>query len=154
MHANGATAATTSGTEFLHPDSGFIRHPADRPISVRRLPFWRQWRYAARRHQGTGIVFEYPTYLRPGTPLEVTIPLRGEAQRFEGCVVLVREIQIGYEIGLRLLDPDQGTRIRIVEQICYMESYLCSRTAAGEKVTANHAAYEWIEQHAAMFPSS
>lgn len=155
MHANTTAAAQTPGVEFLHPDCGFIRHPADSPVSVRRLPFWRHWRYAThRQQQGIGIVFEHPVYLRPGTAIEITIQLRGEAQQFEGCVVLVRELPAAYEIGLRLLDPDQGTRIRIVEQICYMESYLRSRIAAGQQLTSNHAAREWIQQHAAMFPSS
>jgi hypothetical protein len=154
MHVNSATAADNPGTEFLHPECGFIRHPGDRPISVRRLPFWRRWRHTGNRQTGIGIVFEHPAYLRPGSPIEITIPLRGEAQHFEGCVVLVREISIGYEIGLRLLDPDQGTRIRIVEQICYMESYLYSRMDSGHALTPNRAANEWIQQHAAMFPSS
>lgn len=154
MHATGTVAAVTSTTEFTHPDCGFIRHPADRPISVRYLPFWRRWRRMDSRHHGIGIVFHHPGYLRPGSLIEVSIPLRGEAQNFQGYVVLVREIADGYEIGLRLQDPDQGTRIRIVEQICYMESYLRARIAAGQTLTPNHAASDWIQQHAAIFPSS
>ena len=56
--------------------------------------------------------------------MELSIPLRGDVQKFQGTVVMVREIPGGYDIGLWLATADDASRARLVEEICHLECYL------------------------------
>ena len=103
----------------------FIRHPQQFPLEYRRT---RGWRWSAREEQtpngDLGLSFVSPKRIRTGTTMELSIPLRGDVQKFQGTVVMVREIANGYEIGLWLASPGDTSRARLVEQICHLECSL------------------------------
>ena len=131
----------------------FMRHPDNFPIE-----FKRDWMAAFRsggdtpEQTGLGLCFESEKYLKPGTVLELSIPLRGETQKFRAHVVLVLENDKGYEIGCLMHSQEEAYRARIVEQICHIESYLQNRHLARTASNENNGAQEWIEKNASAFP--
>lgn len=134
---------------------GFIHHPPGFPI---------EWRTLRQKHKpeddGTtangniGLCFETDHYIKPDTVLEVTIPVRGETQKFTGRVILVRNKGEIFEIGIWLTSKSDASRIRMVEQICHIEAYLThKRHHDGPFVSQERVAQEWISRFASRFPS-
>lgn len=136
---------------FLHRDSGFLRHPEPYPHEIRALPLWQQ-----RRHQpcqGMGIVCHSRRHISPGTWAELTIPVRDQQEVFIGRVVMVRETSAGYDVGLCLESEDDGARLRIIEQYCYMDCY-CRNVDHDSRHRGHEAsARAWVKRFAAAFPS-
>lgn len=106
----------------------FLHHPPELPLRVRRMVGWfNPARGRAAPHGDLGLAFHNPRYLRPGSRLELVIPLRHGSQRFEATVVMVREQREGFEIGVWLHCAADGARIRVVEEICRLEARLLQR---------------------------
>jgi hypothetical protein len=103
----------------------FIRHPQQFPLEFRRT---RVWGWSTREKQAPsgdlGLSFVSQKYIPTGTTMELSIPLRGDVQKFQGTVVMVREIPEGYDIGLWLASADDASRARLVEEICHLECSL------------------------------
>lgn len=115
--------------------NGFIHHPQQFPLEAKRL---RSWGRASRMETPTGDIglsFVSRKYIPTGSEMELSIPLRGDVQKFHGHVVLVREIVGGYEIGVWLASADEASRARLVEQICELECAL--RSKAGSSASAS-----------------
>ena len=133
---------------------GFIHHPRRFPIEYRRIHFWEKSGQALEEQCDIGLTITSEKYIKPDTCIEVTIPTRGELQKFRCRVVLVREVEEGYELGLWLLNKSDGARIRIVEQICHIELYLNDkRYLDGPFLSRERLTTEWITRFAASFPS-
>jgi len=113
---------TESGNKIRN---GFIRHPQQFPLEARRMRAWgRSQRVESTPTGDIGLSFVSRKYVPTGTEMEISIPLRGDVQKFHGHVVLVREIVGGYEIGIWLASADEASRARLVEQICQLECSL------------------------------
>ena len=137
------------------PLDGFIHHPASFPIEFRRIWFGNKHGDTIFNEEGNiGVCFESEKYIRPGITLEISIPLRGETQKFRGKVVLVINKGDHFEIGIWLTSKADSGRIRIVEQICHIETYLRQkRHHEGPFVSKERVAQEWITKFAGSFPS-
>lgn len=134
--------------------SGFIHHPSAFPLNCKRLWFDRDINYSAENKQTIGLCFRSEKYLKPGIKVEISIPLRGEVQNFRGKVVLVRNMDDHFEIGMWLTSADVH-RARVVEQICHIETYLrTKRHQDGPFVNDERVAEEWVDKYAAAFPSA
>lgn len=132
---------------------GFIHHPADFPLSWRRI---KKLKHEAveTEHGNLGLCFVSDKYIRPGTILELNITLRGETHCFVGQVILVRNRVDQFEIGVWFSSREDAGRVRIVEQICHIESYLRSkRHYDGPFISKERVAQEWITRFASRFPS-
>lgn len=129
----------------------FIRHPQEFPLEFRRT---RGWGWSAREQQtpngDLGLSFMSPKRIRTGTTMELSIPLRGDVQKFQGTVVMVREIASGYEIGLWLASPDDASRARLVEQICHLECSLREKSGQARPTTPTRHKHKTRER--AGFP--
>jgi hypothetical protein len=133
---------------------GFIHHPAGFPLEFRRLWFANRQNDSLDDGGIIGLCFESDKYIKPGTTLEVSIPLRGVIQKFRGKVVLVRWNGETCEIGMWLSSRTDAGRIRIVEQICHIEAYLKhKRHREGPFISPERVAQEWITRFASSFPS-
>lgn len=135
---------------------GFIRHPRAFPITLRRIWFERFERKPHRNvryDSDLGICFRSQKYIPTGAILEITIPLRGEEQKFRGKVVLVRHRGDYFEIGIWLEEKEDAHRARMVEQICHIETYLKDKhRKEGPFVSRERVAEEWISKFAGSFP--
>ena len=74
-----------------------------------------------------GFSFTNKKRQKPGDIIEVSIQSNNEISTFLGKVVLVIENDAGFEIGMMLLNEEDGPRLRIVEQICHIELYLSDK---------------------------
>ena len=133
---------------------GFIHHPRRFPIEYRRISFWEKTVPVFEEASDIGLTITSVKYMKPGTCIEIAIPIRRELQKFRCRVVLVREVSEGYELGLWLLNKSDAARIRIVEQICHIELYLNDkRYMDGPFLSRERVANEWITRFAANFPT-
>jgi hypothetical protein len=96
---------------------GFLQHPRGYPLDCRRIWFPRGRRCDA----DLGLCFFSEHFVRAGTWVELSVPLRHGPQRFSGEVVLVRSAAGGYEIGVWLQSTADAARARLVEHICGLE---------------------------------
>ena len=132
---------------------GFIKHPERFPIGVKRLRFWERSKIEFRNATDIGFSFFSEEYQKPGDIIEVTITSKNEINYFLGKVVLVIGSKKGYEIGMMLLNIEDGPRLRIVEQICHIELYLSDkRYKEGPFLSKEKLTEEWIERFAGNFP--
>ena len=132
---------------------GFIRHPRAFPITLRRVWFEFKHHKSVRYDSNLGICFRHEKYIPTGAILEITIPLRGEEQKFRGKVVLVRHRGDHFEIGIWLEEKADAHRARMVEQICHIETYLKDKhRKEGPFVSRERVAEEWISKFAGSFP--
>lgn len=132
---------------------GFIRHPKAFPMTVKRVWFERRQERKGRYDCDLGLCIHSEKYIPTGAILEVTIPLRGEEQKFKGKVVLVRHRDDHYEVGIWLEEKSDAHRVRMVEQICHIETYLKDKhRKEGPFVSRESVAEEWITKFAASFP--
>ena len=145
----------TNTTPVQDQQTGFIHHPSGFPIEFKRIWFdWGDELEGGLEHSSIGLIFESEKYFRPGTRLEITIPLRNDSACFRGQVVLVRHRGESYEIGLWLQRRSDASRARIVEQICHIETYLRERKYRDGPYSLNRdrITEEWITQHAGKVP--
>ena len=147
--------APTEGRPLRDQQTGFIHHPTGFPLEFKRIWFGGRGNRARMECNDIGLLFECDRHLPPGATLEVRIPLRAETERFRGQVVLVRHNGECYEIGLWVPCREDAGRMRIVEQICHIESYLRQRKYSEGPYTINReqVAEEWIKRFAASVPS-
>src|SRR3970040_2148496 len=96
---NSVPANATPSFRSVHND--FIPHPARFPLRYRRTGLWQRRLHRADDSAGDlGLTFRSRKRLPIGAAIEVSIPLRGDVQKFRGTVVLVREMAEDYEIGV------------------------------------------------------
>lgn len=129
----------------------FIQHPSTFPLSYKRI-----WLDPDKADQKTiGLCFNSEKYFKPGVTIEVSIPLRGEVQRFKGKVVLVMNMDDHFKIGMWLKQPEDVHRMRAVEQVCHIETYVkVKRRQDGPFVSAESITKEWINKYATNFPTA
>lgn len=132
---------------------GFIKHPKRFPLQFRRLRFWQNPKIDIDPDSNTGLTFSSKEYQKPGSIIEVTIPTRKETHHFMGKVVMVKESDEHYEIGLWLVNAEDAPKLRIVEQICHIELYLNDkRYKEGPFLSQEKLTEEWISRFASGFP--
>ena len=138
--------------EHLH---GFIQHPQQFPLQLRILRFGeRKKTLKTEESCNIGLIILSEKYLRPGTVLEISIPMRKDTHKFTCKVVLIQEEKRGYGIGLWLMHKPDEQRIRIVEQVCHIEHYLGEkRRKDGPFLSQEKIMEEWITKFAARFPA-
>ena len=137
---------------FLH---GFIKHPDRFPLAYRKLRFWEHSKIAEYQQSNTGLTFSSDSYQKPGSILEITIPTRKETHQFLARVVMVKQEESGYELGVWLLNAEDTPKLRIIEQICHIELYLNDkRYKDGPFLSPEKLTEEWISRFASSFPAN
>lgn len=132
---------------------GFIKHPKRFPLQVKKLKFWQISKIEIDPETNTGLTFSSKEYQKPGNIIEVTIPTRKEIHHFMGKVVMVKEFDDCFEIGIWLVNSEDVPKLRIVEQICHIELYLNDkRYKEGPFLSQERLTEEWICRFASGFP--
>ena len=142
---------------IMDEQTGFICHPTGFPLDIKVLRLWERLPESSMEHEngGMGVIFTTERYIKPGSALEIEIPVRNGTESFRGRVVLVRNHGDSFEIGLLLCRRDDTHRIRMVEQFCHIETYLQEKKYLEGPYCINRdqAAKEWIAKYAASVPS-
>ncbi len=141
---------------LLDEQTGFINHPSGSPIRFTPVDDCKN------RNSDDlstdpyfGLIFHSDVYIKPGQLLEVTINLPDTMEIFIGRVVLVRQCIDHYEIGFCLSGSEAASRLRIVEQICHIETYMRQKKFTDGPYSCNRdrLTREWIAAYAAKVPT-
>lgn len=134
--------------------TGFIHHRNDVPLDYKRLRSDDEDYPSADERGCIGLLFETNQRLKPGSFIEVAITLQNKPEKIRGKVVMVRERDGYYEIGLWLARTEDASRVRILEQSCYIEDYIKEKKFREGPFALNRdgAAAEWISKYAADLP--
>ncbi len=130
----------------------FIRHPVSMPIEIDESSHREGTPYVLNIGYG-GLAFRSEKTIKLGTVVNIKISCIQPAFEAQAKVVWCGKHQYGAEIGVEFLNADDAFMARMVEQICYIETYK-NEVALKENrtLTSEEAAVEWINKYAANFP--
>ncbi|MCE5249678.1 PilZ domain-containing protein [bacterium] len=131
----------------------FIRHPSDIPIHYDLEDVVAHRKDYLYNVSHGGLSFRSGVYIKQGSVINISIPIREPVFQAEGIVVWCRKNGDQYDIGVEFRETDVEYRVRMVEQVCYIEEYKQEvLKKEGRKLTGEQAATEWITKYAKDFP--
>jgi len=132
----------------------FLRHPSDVPIMVNVLSSSAARNAFLLHAKSNGLIFRNSFALSSGMLIRVTIPVVQPYFELLGYISWCRKRGHAYEVGLALMSEADVMRVRMVEQICYIEHYRRFEfESTGRSISGDEAAQEWIQKYAASFPN-
>ncbi|MEE9494066.1 MAG: PilZ domain-containing protein [Gammaproteobacteria bacterium] len=131
----------------------YIRHPSDISIRLQVVPTNTLNTEQLSNFSQTGLCCSNSTALEKETIVDICIPDISPPFETRACVVWCHKTDDGYKIGLNLLNTEESYRLRMVEQICYIERYKISAARNGRLLSSDEAAQEWIHRYSERFPS-
>jgi len=136
------------------PCAIFLRHPYDIPIKVFALSPSESPNANFGQVEKIGLVFRSDVSLDINILVKITIPI--VEPDFELLAYTCRCLKRGsaYEVGVVLMKEEDVMRVRMVEQICYIEHYRrVESEKVGHLISGNEAALKWVQKYAAKFPN-
>ena len=103
-----------------HPDAFFLKsrymsiHTSQTPINSESLSSYRAFSFSSYQ------------YRIPGSIIEVTIRTVNETHKILGKVIASIQSNKGYEVGIILMNKEDSTKLRYIEQICFIDNKLLS----------------------------
>jgi len=130
----------------------FIRHPSSIPIDAQAIDNGSDVNHTSMINisQG-GLSFQSHVLLPIRQNIQIQIPSIDCSFRVTGQVVWAKEEAQGYTIGVIFTDKDEAFHVRMVEQVCHIESYQQENIQKGRDIPIEQAASEWIKHFAADF---
>ncbi|MCK4311787.1 MAG: PilZ domain-containing protein [Candidatus Cloacimonetes bacterium] len=131
----------------------FIRHPLDIPIEYRVEKDDPHKEEFINNISEGGLSFRSKVFIKEGTEIDLRIPIRDPKLEVKALVVWCHKCKDCYDIGVKFMDISTEFRIRMVEQVCYIEHYRREvLEKEGRKLTGHQAAIEWVKKYADKFP--
>ncbi|MGD9200087.1 MAG: PilZ domain-containing protein [Chitinispirillia bacterium] len=132
----------------------FIRHPSDVPIIYDIGDIIKHEKECLNNISKGGISFRSKDYIEPASKINIKIPLVKNNITISGMVVWCRKKKRYYDIGVKFIDKESEFRMRMVEQVCYIEHYKKEIFKKEKReLSGEEAAKEWISKYAHQFPS-
>ena len=104
---------------------GFIKHPETFFLKSRYMSFFsNEQPESAKSMQYMAFSFNSKVYRIPGAIIEVTLRTVNESHGILGKVVASIQNNTGYEVGMLLMKEQDYTKLRYIEQICYIDDKL------------------------------
>ena len=131
----------------------YVRRPIDIPIQyhIKDVVADRE-EYLKNVSEG-GICLRSNVFLKPGAVIVIEIPLLDPIFKAEGRIVWCNKKNDDYETGVEFILREDQRRLRMVEQVCYIEHYKREVfQKEGRKLSGEEAAIEWIRKFAKDFP--
>ena len=132
----------------------FIRHPAQVPIQVQRGSAASYASHCTENVSFGGLAFSSDVAIEPET--FVTLRLSHLQPPFEvlsARVAWCHDEGGRYVVGVEFPDSEVAFRVRMVEQVCHIESYRRHvQQREGRQLTPEEAAGEWVSRYAVSFP--
>ena len=132
-----------------------IRHPSEIPIEIQPLGV-QGLNYLPVRNAGLAeLAFDFPCRVNVGEVVVIRIPSVNEGAEICGKVIWLAKSAGGYVIGVSFHNENEAFRMRMLEQICHIESYRKDvLVTEGRELSNEAAAIEWISCFAASFPNA
>jgi hypothetical protein len=133
----------------------FIRHPSEIPIEIQCAS---ESSYVQRPTQNVsygGLAFLSDTAIELDAIIGLRMPhLRPAFELPAARVAWCHQEGSSFAVGVQFLDAAEAFQVRMVEQVCHIESYRRDvEQREGRQLTAEEAAEEWISRHASSFPN-
>ncbi len=131
----------------------YIRHPSDIPITYALADVVDGDRDCLQNISYGGLCFRAPRPLDSGARIRIEIPVSDPSFVVDGTIVWCRPEEEAFAVGVRFDDGDDEFKVRMVEQVCYIEHYKNEvYERDGRELTSEQAAAEWISSNADEFP--
>ncbi len=132
-----------------------IRHPLEIPIEVQPLGAQALDCLPVHNASLAELAFNFPRRVNVGEVIIIRIPSVNEGAEICGKVIWLAKSAGGYVIGVSFYSENEAFRMRMLEQICHIESYRkAALTSEGRELSSEDAAAEWIACNAASFPNT
>jgi len=133
----------------------YIRHPATIPIFYDQIDIAAKRKDLLKNISLGGLCFQAKRAIGEGTVLLIQIPLITPIFQERGMVVWCQQTNSHYDVGVRFMAKESNFRIRMVEQVCYIEKYKQDLVEKeGRELSSEEAALEWIRKFARDFPQA
>ena len=104
---------------------GFIKHPEAFFLKSRYMSFFsNEMPENSKSKQSMAFSFSSKVYRSPGTIIEVSLRTVNESHGILGKVVASIQNNTGYEVGMLLMNARDYTKLRYIEQICFIDDKL------------------------------
>ncbi|WP_428244078.1 PilZ domain-containing protein [Gynuella sp.] len=132
----------------------YIRHPITVPLQYQFADDSDGLASRTSNISNGGLCINTEEPLPPGKHLKICIHIGDLPFEVDAQVVWCNTCLLGFESGVCFQNTEDAYAARMVEQICYIEQYRQRiREQEQRELTQEQAAEEWIERHAADFPS-
>lgn len=99
-----------------------------------------------------GLCFIASDYLQKNESIQVRFPVLNREHNLDGKVVWCNKTAMGYEVGFEFDDPEEVERLKMIEQICQIESFRQDlEIREGRKLSGEQAAREWVTKYSGNF---
>jgi len=99
-----------------------------------------------------GLCFIASDRLELNESIQVRFPALNQEHSLDGKVVWCNKTVKGYEVGLEFGDAAEVERLKMIEQICQIESFRQEQEKrVGCKLSGEQAAREWVSRYAGEF---
>jgi len=99
-----------------------------------------------------GLCFICSDRLHQNESVQVRFPVLNREHNLEGKVVWCNKTAMRYEVGLEFDDPEEVERLKMIDQICQIESFRQDlEKREGRKLSGEQAAREWVSKYAGDF---
>jgi Tfp pilus assembly protein PilZ len=131
----------------------FIRHPAEVPLQIFKNP------ETSSNQTGDisegGLSFTSTQAYNVGETVQVRISICEPAFSASGVIRWCKEKDNTVMVGVSFVDKSEAYTLRMVEQICHVESYRQHLlNTKGINLSSEQAAIEWVKHNAAKFKQS
>ena len=104
---------------------GFIKHPETFFLKSRYMSlFSNEQPENTKSRLHMAFSFSSKAYRVPGAVIEVTLDTVNESHQVLGKVVASIQNNAGYEVGILLMNTQDYSKLRYIEQICYIDDKL------------------------------
>jgi hypothetical protein len=104
---------------------GFIKHPETFFLKSRYMSlFSNEQPENSKSRLHMAFSFSSKVYRVPGAVIEVTLDTVNESHQVLGKVVASIQNNAGYEVGILLMNTQDYSKLRYIEQICYIDDKL------------------------------
>ncbi|WP_286239638.1 hypothetical protein [Neptuniibacter halophilus] len=129
----------------------YIRHPDEFPIELSL----QEAALTASPSSSLQLLCHSRQPFHSGEAIGIKIPSVASNLEVKGTIQSCTESQQGYVLGIGFCNQDAQMRIRMLEQLCYIQRYRrYVLTFEGRHLTEQDAALEWIDKYAHLFPCS
>ena len=103
-----------------------------------------------------GLRCDSDVFVPPSTAVSLKVGIEASLDGHDitttGWVLWCQRLENRYLLSIGFTDPQTIFKIRMIEQACEIECYRRRQKRYGRFLSAEQAAKEWIENHAADFP--
>ncbi|MDQ7016473.1 MAG: hypothetical protein Q9N68_08880 [Gammaproteobacteria bacterium] len=134
--------------------ANIIQHPNNVSLHCQRLDRTARNPQAIQLCDSPQLCFNHSTALQNNTRLELMINIQDKTHCFQVVVINSQAQHDGFHIQVGFESYNEAFRLRMIEQICHIETYREDvYQQQGRQLCYEGAAQEWIEHYASTFPT-